>query len=172
MASAFAHPHQEQRRLRDAHQGPAERGQASESDEAAANAAIEFLQRKRDKPFYLVVSLLNPHDICWLDTDTVLATEVANKYGPFGSEELPPLPANFAAVVPALADVAPPKHPDWDENRWRKYCYSYYRLLEDVDRQIGRVLQTLRRTGQEDNTLIVFTSDHGDGLASHRGATK
>ena len=41
-----------------------------------------------------------------------------------------------------------------------------------VDGQVGRVLQTLRQTGQEGNTLIVFTSDHGDGLASHRWTGK
>jgi arylsulfatase A-like enzyme len=44
--------------------------------------------------------------------------------------------------------------------------------LEDVDRQIGRILEALQRTGQEDNTLIIFTSDHGEGLASHRWCGK
>jgi choline-sulfatase len=45
-------------------------------------------------------------------------------------------------------------------------------MVEDVDRQIGQVLEALRQTGQEDNTLIVFTSDHGEGLASHRWTGK
>jgi arylsulfatase A-like enzyme len=44
--------------------------------------------------------------------------------------------------------------------------------VEDVDRQVGQVLEALRRTGQQANTLIVFTSDHGEGLASHRWTGK
>ena len=64
------------------------------------------------------------------------------------------------------------KHEQWDENHWRRYCYAYYRMVEDVDQQVGRVLETLRQIGQEDQTLIVFTSDHGEGLGSHRWTGK
>lgn len=151
--------------------GKAPRQMVSEVDQAAVNVAIEFLKRKRDKPFYLVVSLQNPHDVCFLAND-LMARPLHQKYGPFGSEPLPPLPANFASVVPALADLASPKHQEWSEDRWRRFCYGYYRLLEEVDGQIGQVLDTLRRTGQEDNTLIVFTSDHGEGLAAHHWCGK
>jgi choline-sulfatase len=45
-------------------------------------------------------------------------------------------------------------------------------MMEDVDRQVGLVLQALRESGQEDNTLVVFTSDHGEGLGSHRWTGK
>jgi arylsulfatase A-like enzyme len=45
-------------------------------------------------------------------------------------------------------------------------------MMEDVDRQVGLVLQALRQSGQEGNTIIVFTSDHGEGLASHRWTGK
>ncbi len=46
------------------------------------------------------------------------------------------------------------------------------RMLEDVDRQIGQVLAALRQIGQEDNALIIFTSDHSEGLGSHHWTGK
>jgi choline-sulfatase len=45
-------------------------------------------------------------------------------------------------------------------------------MVEDVDRQVGQVLQTLRQVRQEENTVVVFTSDHGEGLGSHRWTGK
>jgi arylsulfatase A-like enzyme len=44
--------------------------------------------------------------------------------------------------------------------------------MEDVDGQVGRVLEALRQAGQEESTLVVFTSDHGEGLASHHWTGK
>src|SRR5690606_33844262 len=55
-----------------------------------------------------------------------------------------------------------------EDGRWRQYLWAYYRLIEKVDTQIGKVLQTLQETGQEENTVIVFFSDHGDGIGAHR----
>lgn len=45
---------------------------------------------------------------------------------------------------------------------------AYYGLIAELDVWIGRVLEELRRTGQYDNTLIIFTSDHGEQLGDHR----
>ena len=148
---------------------------ARDVDEATMQAAIEFLKQKRDKPFFLVVSFINPHDICLLaGEDSPLFDEVWQKYGPPSGVELPPLPASFhlPESEPQWLLNRRPKHPHWDENHWRRYIYAYYRMVEDVDRQIGGVLQALRDTGQEDNTLVVFTSDHGEGLGCHRWTGK
>ena len=69
---------------------------AHDVDEATMNAAIEFLRRKRDKPFLLVVSFINPHDICLLAGEaSPLLDEVWKRYQPPAGAELPPLPANF-----------------------------------------------------------------------------
>ena len=69
---------------------------AHDVDEATMNAAIEFLKRKHDKPFLLVVSFINPHDICLLaGEDSPLLDEVWKRYQPPADAELPPLPANF-----------------------------------------------------------------------------
>jgi len=141
---------------------------AHDVDEATVNAAIEFLKRKHDKPFYLVVSFINPHDICLLAGETSgLVHQVLKKYEPPAGAKLPPLPANYGKPGDASGPRGP-MHGQWDENHWQRYRYAYYRMVEDVDQQVGRVLETLRQIGQEDQTLIVFTSDHGEGLGAHR----
>ncbi len=55
----------------------------------------------------------------------------------------------------------------WDPDQWRRYRYAYYRLCERVDAEIGTLITALDRSGLRDDTMIVFTSDHGDGLAAH-----
>ena len=143
-------------------------------DEATMNAAIEFIRRKREKPFLAVVSFINPHDICLpAGENSPLLEDLWKRYQPPDGAELPPLPANFGDTQGVPETVSRrPRHDQWDENHWRKYIYAYYRMMEDVDRQVGGVLQALRQTGQEGNTIIVFTSDHGEGLASHRWTGK
>ena len=139
---------------------------AHDVDEATMNAAIEFLKRKRDKPFYLVVSFINPHDICLLAGETSpLLAKVWKQYEPAADAKLPPLPTNFGQAGGG-SDPRSNKHPGWDDNHWQRYRYAYYRMVEDVDQQVGRVLETLRQAGQEGQTLIVFTSDHGEGLGA------
>lgn len=57
---------------------------------------------------------------------------------------------------------------NWDEKQWRLHRWAYCRLTEMVDAEIGILLDALRETGLEDNTLTVFTSDHGDMDAAHK----
>jgi arylsulfatase A-like enzyme len=141
---------------------------AHDVDEGTMNAGIAFLQRKRDKPFLLVVSFINPHDICLpAGESSPLLADVWNKYQPAPGAKVPPLPANAGRTVGAPDSLRSPKNEKWDEPQWLRYRYAYYRMVEDVDQQVGRVLAALRRTGQEDNTVIVFTSDHGEGLGAH-----
>jgi arylsulfatase A-like enzyme len=149
-------------------------------DEATMNAAIEFIRRKREKPFLAVVSFLNPHDICLParkyfkdESDRHTLDDVWKRYEPQTGAELPPLPANFEYTRETPRGFSQnTRQEDWNENLWRKYIYAYYRMVEDVDRQVGLVLEALRQSGQEENTVIVFTSDHGEGLGSHRWTGK
>lgn len=52
--------------------------------------------------------------------------------------------------------------------QWRLHRYAYARLTEQADRQIGKLLAALKDRGMWDNTVIIFTSDHGDMDASHK----
>ena len=68
---------------------------AVDVDEATKDAAVGFLRRKREKPFLLVVSFINPHDICLPAGGSELLDELWKRYQPASGAELPPLPANF-----------------------------------------------------------------------------
>lgn len=71
-------------------------------------------------------------------------------------KQLEPGAADHVADLPRLSP-----------NDHRQLRATYYGLVSEVDDQIGRVLERLRSTGAYDNTLIVFTSDHGDQLGDH-----
>lgn len=56
---------------------------------------------------------------------------------------------------------------DWRVDQYKDYIRRYWGYCGYIDAQIGRIFQTLKNTGQWENTLIVFTSDHGDMLTGH-----
>ena len=52
-------------------------------------------------------------------------------------------------------------------DKQRRQKASYYGMIELIDEQVGRVLEALSRTGQRDNTVVIFMSDHGEMLGDH-----
>ncbi|MFW5856939.1 MAG: sulfatase, partial [Planctomycetota bacterium] len=56
----------------------------------------------------------------------------------------------------------------YSEERWRLHRWAYAKLTERVDREIGGLLDGLRAAGRDRDTVVVFTSDHGDHDAAHR----
>ena len=142
------------------------------NDFGLAEAAVSFLQRKHNKPFFLVASFDNPHNIC----------EYARKQNtPFATikepvlEDCPNLPANFN-IAPYDADVLTYERSlsyrlyptrNYTPDDWRRYLNAYYRLVETVDAEIGKIIVEIERQNLWKNTVIIFTSDHGDGVAAH-----
>ena len=57
--------------------------------------------------------------------------------------------------------------PNWNEIQFQDYIRRYYGYCAFIDQKIGQVLNTLAECGLEDNTIVIFTSDHGDMIASH-----
>ncbi|SDT27853.1 sulfatase family protein [Microlunatus soli] len=57
---------------------------------------------------------------------------------------------------------------DLDEDGWREVIAHYYGMISMVDDQVGVIVELLRRRGELENTIIVFTSDHGDMMGAHR----
>lgn len=127
-----------------------------------ADAAIEFIQRKPGRPFFLHVNFTAPHDpLLW-------PPGYEKKYDP----KRMLLPANFLPRHPfdhgnfngRDEQLLPwPRTPD----DIRTEIAVYYAVVSHLDAQIGRILAGLKDTGQEENTLVIFTSDQGLALGSH-----
>jgi arylsulfatase A-like enzyme len=133
------------------------------SSELFADAAIGFLRKHpRDKPFFLYTAFTAPHD------PRMPPKEYAARYDP----NRIPLPRNFLPQHPfdngelKVRDelLAPwPRTPE----EIKRHLADYYGMITHLDAQIGRILQALEETGQAQNTVIVFTSDHGLAIGSH-----
>ena len=143
------------------------------NDTGLSEACIEYLREDHDRPFFLVASYINPHNIC----EYARGQNTPHASIPeFTLEDCPPLPANFAvnpydaAVLQFEKRQSYSLYPsqDFTPDDWRRYRYAYYRLVEAVDAEIGKLLDEVDRQGLWDNTVIIFTSDHGDGNASHQ----
>ena len=134
-----------------------------------------FLREERDAPFLLVASFINPHDICeWARNDPLIEAQISMNPA---FDDCPPLPANFEipenepeAIRQLQRAASARTYPtlDWGGDRWRQYRWAYARMIETVDEQVGRLLDLIETTGHLDDTVIVFTSDHGDGNGAHR----
>jgi arylsulfatase A-like enzyme len=105
------------------------------------------------RPFFHVVSFLNPHDLYFYDPD--------ERVGGFRR------PWNNIPAAPDLPQSSRTRQVNWPEEKWGSYSEFYSRLLERVDADIGETLHQLRCSGYFSNTWIIFTSDHGDMAGEH-----
>jgi arylsulfatase A-like enzyme len=128
--------------------------------------------RKQDaQPFFLVASLVNPHDIA------VYSQLWSTLWRfPWPDDSIPSIPP------PPTADEdlsgKPRCQKDYVDKYWRilmpqltteRYRRFYFWLQSLVDWEVGRILDALERAGLRDNTLVMYTSDHGDMLGAHGG---
>ena len=117
---------------------------------------INFVNEKKGKSFCYMVSYPDPHG-----PNTVRAP-----YDTMYEDVKPPIPRSVnktRAQTPKWAAKAPRITAD----TIRLLMPKYYGMVKCLDDNIGRILDTLRRNGQIDNTIIVFTSDHGDLCGEH-----
>ena len=126
---------------------------------------------------------MNPHDICqWARIHSGVDDEIENgdvppTPDPAACPELPHnhQPPNFEPEVVRKRLTIDARrrdftHPtaNWKDGDWRQYRWAYCRLIELVDRHVGELLDALEDTGQMDNTVVIYTSDHGDGFGAHK----
>lgn len=130
-----------------------------------ADAAIKFLRQPHPRPFVLVASILNPHDICEYPLCAAL-----RKLLPDDPAKLPPARPNLRDIgkLPSALRKFVSQKGDWTEQQWREFLYVYYRLTEISDGEVDRVLAALDQAGLASSTLVVFTSDHGEMMGSHQ----
>ena len=159
-------------------EGPEQGNAGVNRDPLVADQAIESLDMLEasndDTPFLLVASFLNPHDIVlfgalWLSFgyDYEQAKKVVPTYGfpPSVDEDLVAgkKPACQADYINKYGKIFLP------QVQVPVYYQFYFYLQKLVDFQVGRVWNRLQESKFKDNTIVVFTSDHGDALGSHGG---
>jgi arylsulfatase A-like enzyme len=126
--------------------------------------AIEYLGRRDPaKPYFLFVSFLDPHSPSHLSEPY---------YSMFQKTDIP-LPATFHAGEKAAAGgdseagEGKGRHTVSDPAIVRKLTAAYYAKMKLVDENIGRLLTALAQKGQAENTLVIFTADHGNMIGDH-----
>ena len=131
------------------------------SDGKTAQKAIELIRKHKNVPFFLAVGFVRPHV-------------------PFVA------PKNYFEIYPYQKILMPKKVVgDWDDipkrginyvtsingqmssDQEKKAVAAYYASVSYMDAQLGKVLKTLKEEGLEDNTIVIFTSDHGFHLGEH-----
>lgn len=130
---------------------------------AVADGVVGFLRgRDRSRPFLAYAAFETPHD------PRVAPPAYHARYRP----EAMPVPRNFLPFHPfdnGELLVRDEKLLPWPRTReaiqgeWRDYCA----VMTYFDEQVGRILDTLREVGDEEDTIIVFASDQGIALGSH-----
>lgn len=128
-----------------------------------ANHAVKFLKDyDRDNPFFMYLGFAGPHD------PRVAAEEWKALYDPAKL----PLPENYKPFHPfdngemVIRDEQLAPWPRTEETV-REHLRDYYACISSIDFNIGRIIATLKETGQFENTIIVFSSDHGLAVGSH-----
>ena len=123
--------------------------------------AIEFMREPRDGPWLMSVNIFDPHPPYDAPED------YAARYEP---SELPspPFRETDIALQRRIAQThvfqSKPRAPGTAE---QQNTASYYGMIELIDENVGRMLDELERTGQRENTVVIFTSDHGNLIGDH-----
>lgn len=154
---------------------------------------LTSLHAKGDKPFLMVASFINPHDICdyhvlikpegdrervqklpRMDATLRYIREITSRYtGPeLYGEILPPLPLNHELTADAPEGAVPGPKPKYTPEHWQMHQWIYGKLTEDVDSDIAPIIEVLRKKEMLENTIVVFVSDHGDLQGAHRREMK
>ncbi len=140
----------------------AEGGDLVHSDGKTAEKASELIRQHKNEPFFLAVGFVRPH---------VPFVAPANYFEPYPYQQivLPPQVGNDWDDIPELGiNYVNSVNAQMSEEQEKKAIAGYYASVSYMDAQVGKVLQTLEEEGLEENTIVIFTSDHGFHLGEHR----
>jgi arylsulfatase A-like enzyme len=131
-------------------------------DYEVASWAVEELNKKHDKPFFLAPGIFRPH----------MPWNVPQKYYdmyPLETIQLPPYKADDLDDIPeagkkmalAMGDWKAMMEKEYPELEWKKAVRAYLACITYADAMIGRVLDALEKSEYKDNTIVVMWGDHG-----------
>ncbi|QNK55917.1 sulfatase-like hydrolase/transferase [Paenibacillus sp. PAMC21692] len=127
-----------------------------------AERSIHYMDefRKRDKPFFFSLNFWGPHE------PYIAPTRFLELYR---DTELEPWP-NFyddRADKPSIHNIKKSNTKEWTD--FVPYIKHYYASMSSIDEQIGRLIAYLKQHDLYDNTIIIFSADHGESLGIHGG---
>ena len=125
--------------------------------------ALDFLaKRDAKRPFFMYLGYETPHDPRVPTTED--AADYAKQSIPLPKNFMPQHPFNNGEMTVRDEQLLPWPRP---EEALRDELRAYYGAMTGLDREIGRLLADLAKRGQLDNTIVIFSSDHGLAMGSH-----
>jgi iduronate 2-sulfatase len=143
----------------------AEGADEEQTDGIVATESIRLMKdfAGKGEPFFLGVGFYKPH------TPYVAPTKYFEMYDP-KDIVVPQVPEGYFGTIPAPAQKSLRQFKNQvgmsDEMR-RKVIHAYYATISFLDAQVGRVLRGLEEAGLKENTIVLFTSDHGYHMGEH-----
>ena len=127
-----------------------------------ADRAIDFIEADHGgKPWLMSVNIFDPHEPFDPPREYLDRFDVDSLSGPkFRETDL--------AAQAKLSEIDfqhPARRPEAFNAKWIQA--AYYAMIELIDDNVGRMLDSLERTGQRENTIVIFMSDHGEALGDH-----
>jgi arylsulfatase len=155
------------------------------ADEAAAWLTQRAPEVAAAQPWCMAVNFCNPHDVMFYDTDGDETVQANAMFPIFDAPDTPLYQQRWQTALPGsffddlegqppavrnyerLCDVYYGPIPMERRDMWHNHVNYYLNCLLDVDRHIGAVLDALEASGQAEDTVIVFTADHGEMGGAH-----
>jgi iduronate 2-sulfatase len=132
------------------------------SDGKTAAKAVEIIEQHAKEPFFLAVGFVRPH------VPFVAPRKYFEPFLPYDKLPLPTkVPGDWDDIPKAGINYKTSVNMKMDVRRQRKAVGGYYAAVSYMDAQVGKVLDALEKSGQADNTIVIFTSDHGYHLGEH-----
>ncbi|MEX0325040.1 MAG: sulfatase [Puniceicoccaceae bacterium] len=121
------------------------------------NRALEIMERDKEEPFCLMLSIPDPHG-----PNTVRAP-YDTMYDHFTFEQ----PVSMRAALKDSPAWSPVKGKNSARELNQGQLRRIFGMVKCIDDNVGRILQYLDDTGLAENTIVIFTSDHGDSMGEH-----
>jgi arylsulfatase len=155
------------------------------ADEAAGWLTTRAAEVAAATPWFMAVNFVNPHDVMFFDTDADETVQVKGLFPIFDAPDTPLYRQKWDTTLPAsffddlegqpqavrdykrLCDMYYGRIPMERRDMWHNHVNYYLNCILDVDRHIGVVLDALEASGLADDTIVIFTSDHGEQGGAH-----
>lgn len=132
------------------------------SDGKTAAKAVELIEQHAGKPFFLAVGFVRPH------VPFVAPKRYFEPFLPYDKLALPPkVDGDWDDIPKAGINYKTSLNMRMDVRRQQKALGGYYAAVSYMDAQVGKVLAALEKSGAQDSTIVIFTSDHGYHLGEH-----